>query len=523
MIRVTALLSALLLCLHAHGTDDPTNSGHRGKITIGKDTTYITEPLDAKGYVDYVAALNERLAQGVTPENNANVLLWKAFGPHPLRSKISPEVFKALGIEAPPEKGDYYVDSFEFLQTDLKADLRTDKGQEVRQTFDDSLAMAIQRPWTEKEYPNLERWLKINEKPLAVVAEAMKRDHFYNPLIPVSAGQRIPGLRSVALPAVQECRLIAHTLTARAFLRAGEGNTSAAWQDLLTCHLLARSVARGGEPLEGSVGNGMDNAAFRADLAFLESTKPTAAQIEGYLSDLRKLPPMSDLASKIDLYQRYFALESVRLADEQGLPYLKSLVAGTGDTIGLEVLSELAFFGVDWDPVLSDINHRIDRVVMIMNEKDRTTRAKNLKEFTVEIKALKTKFSNAWTLSTIPLASAEQKGKFLGDMLVYLNFQYVEGLQNAWDKHQQSQINLELAFALGAFHADQGNYPKDLSELAPKYLKEIPKDLFSDKPMIYRPSDKGYQLYSVGPNGKDEDGGRDDIAVVMPSPTPKKP
>src|SRR5258708_3874889 len=42
---------------------------HRaGKFTIGKETTYFEGPVDKDGYIDYVAALNERLRKGVTPE-----------------------------------------------------------------------------------------------------------------------------------------------------------------------------------------------------------------------------------------------------------------------------------------------------------------------------------------------------------------------------------------------------------------------------------------------------------------------
>jgi hypothetical protein len=56
-------------------------------------------------------------------------------------------------------------------------------------------------------------------------------------------------------------------------------------------------------------------------------------------------------------------------------------------------------------------------------------------------------------------------------------------------------------------------------------VKEIPPDLFSGKPLIFRPSENGYLLYSVGVNGKDE-GGRgeedmapgDDLSVRMPQP-----
>ena len=48
------------------------------KFPLGKETTYVIGPLDKDGYVEYAAALNERFGKGVTPQNNANVLIWKA-------------------------------------------------------------------------------------------------------------------------------------------------------------------------------------------------------------------------------------------------------------------------------------------------------------------------------------------------------------------------------------------------------------------------------------------------------------
>jgi hypothetical protein len=93
------------------------------------------------------------------------------------------------------------------------------------------------------------------------------------------------------------------------------------------------------------------------------------------------------------------------------------------------------------------------------------------------------------------------------------------------DLERQSLRNIPVAFALARYHRDHGRYPERLDALAPKYLKEVPRDLFSEKPLIYRPAADGYLLYSVGPNGAD-DGGRgvedmpagDDLVVRMPLP-----
>jgi hypothetical protein len=68
-----------------------------------------------------------------------------------------------------------------------------------------------------------------------------------------------------------------------------------------------------------------------------------------------------------------------------------------------------------------------------------------------------------------------------------------------------------LGFALAAYHGDHGCYPAKLAELVPRYVADIPKDVFSGDDLIYKREGDGYLLYSVGPNGVDDDGkGYDD-------------
>ena len=52
----------------------------RPKITVSRETTFLTGPLRPDGHVDYLAATNAYCSKGVTPENNAVVLLVQAFG-----------------------------------------------------------------------------------------------------------------------------------------------------------------------------------------------------------------------------------------------------------------------------------------------------------------------------------------------------------------------------------------------------------------------------------------------------------
>jgi hypothetical protein len=123
--------------------------------------------------------------------------------------------------------------------------------------------------------------------------------------------------------------------------------------------------------------------------------------------------------------------------------------------------------------------------------------------------------------------SGKALGQIFGDVVICLMLS-TKTVQSE-DRAKQNRDNLLIAFALARYRADNGNYPKELSLLVPKYLKEVPKDRFSGKPLIYTADDKGYILYSVGINGQD-DGGRgpddtpkgDDLAVRMPLELPKK-
>src|SRR5260370_31307967 len=202
------IASPLLLLLLLGADDKPTP-----KLPLGKETTYITQPLDKDGYLDYEAALNDRLGKGITPEKNANVLLWKALGPRPEGGKAMPaEFFKRLGIDEPPEKGDYFIG----LQAYMKDHLKLQSGE-----FDaiyEQQSQAFMRPWTAKEFPHIAEWLKDNEKPLALVIEASKRPDYFNPLVVRRTEKGLSGLIGVLLPNLGMRRELANAPCARAMM-----------------------------------------------------------------------------------------------------------------------------------------------------------------------------------------------------------------------------------------------------------------------------------------------------------------
>jgi hypothetical protein len=495
------------------------------KLPLGKETTYVTGPLDKDGYVDYEAALNDRLGKGITPAKNANVLLWKALGPTPEGGAGMPaEFFKRLGIKEPPKGGAYFIGLQVYLRDHRKLGPR-----EIEQVHDQQ-GRALQRPWAAKDYPHLASWLKANEKPLALAVEATRRPHYFNPLVARRTAEGPGGLISALLPGVQMCREIAAALAARAMLRVGEGKFDDAWQDLLACHRLGRLVARGATLIEALVGIAVDQIASNADLAYLERAKLTSRQARARLKDLQALPAMPPMADKIALGERFLYLDSLQLIRRGGVGMLEDRGTGPARKASAEELRALA--RIDWAPALRDGNRWYDRMAAALRHKERARREKELDRIEADLRALKKEATDPASLARLVVGKGppdKAVGKAIGNVLISLMMPAARKVQSAHDRIEQVQRNLHVAFALAAYEHDHGRYPAKLDELAPKYLASVPGDLFSGKSLIYRPSGKGYLLYSVGVNGKDE-GGRwydddppgDDPRVRMPLPELKR-
>jgi hypothetical protein len=484
------------------------------KFTISKETTYLTGPLDKDGYIDYATALNERLRQGVTVDNNANVLFWKAFGPLPEGKVIPTEFFQLLAMKRPPEKGEYFASFLWYAKEHLKLDL-----DKQSQELYDQMDRANLRPWIPKQLPHVAAWLTAIDKPLALIVEGTKRSHYFSPWVYLK--QRDGKAGATDSHGNSQCRQAADALIMRAMQRIGHGRVDEAWQDLLACHRLGRLVALGGSYFDGLVGLTIDACATEADVVFLGSAKLDAKMIKDCRRDLEQLPSMPPLAEKVEFGLRFVWLDSIRIFDGRLKRFV--LAAEIRDQLPEQLHAE-----IDWNVALRIVNRWHDDLVAALRVKDRDLRQMKLIMLEKDFKEMEESLVGGGGLKIAlegDKSSAQSRGRVIGYLLNRVSGRLVHSIQRSNDYHEQTQRNLHIAFALAQYQLDHGFYPKKLEALAPKYLAEIPLDLFTGKVVTYLPADNGYLLYSFGANGQD-DGGRtwddnppgDDIRVRMPLP-----
>ncbi len=489
--------------------------GKRGTFTVGKTTTYVTTPVDATGHIDYATALNERLAKGVTAENNANVAIWKVLGPNPPGGgKVPAGFFEKMGMQTPPATGEYFVGLKQYAERN---------GGNANAAFD-AMKRYSERPWTTTENATLNNWLQANHKALTALREAVKKTHYYNPLIPERSDKGSKGIMSSLLPGPQACREIAGAFAARAMLFLGHNQVSDAWEDLLACHRLGRLVGLGGTLIEGLVGMAIEQIACRGDVAFLDRAKPDAKSIEACLKDLRALPPMPEVADKIDSSERFSLLDQYKQLDLQGVAYLTAMTDGQPAAPPAFGDNDLA--GIDWNPALESVNKWFDRMSAIAREKDRATRVQKWTQLESEIRTLKARFDGGVGGTLLKTAKTPaERGQILGDIFTSLMLPAAGKVMDAHDRAFQTHENVIVAFACAWYQRFNNRYPNTLADLAPTYLTQVPTDIFSGHSLIYKQNASGFVLYSVGINGRD-DGGRgydsqpqgDDLAVQIPQP-----
>ena len=497
------------------------------KVTISKETTYITEPLRPDGYPDYIAYLDQRQRHGVTPENNAAVPLVRALGPREIAESVQAEFFKRLGIEPLPAKGDYFVDwltySKQFSAKDWPAvPARRDEG--AREYFESLDSVASERPWTREDFPPLAEWLAENEKHIDQFVAASKRSRMYTPLI--TGEEEDATLVMVLLPVAQSSRQAARALVTRAMYRAGSGDMQAALEDLMACRRLARHTSQGFSLIESLVAIAMDHIALDAQVALLAGGKLTREHRDWLRQQVAKLPPRKSMADVLDQGERLMYLDSVCWISRTGMRKLSTLSAlsavGDGSPPTLpDIAMDLV---IDWDVPLKVGNEWYDRFVKVARIEDPKKRVDVLRKIKDDLKKAQADVTDKSSLFGLLFSPRQVASQKMAQVFVSLLLPALDAALRAEHRNQAKHALLELGLALADYRADNRRFPLRLDELAPKYVKQAAIDPMWGEPFTYKQTDGGYLLYSVGQNGKDDGGrtadddhGSDDLVIRVPA------
>lgn len=462
----------------------------KSKITPSKETTYLTEPLTARGYVNYVEALNQHYSRGVKPETNAALPLWQLTH-EPASDEYKEGYYRLLGVPM-PERDDPEFKHFNKLDPD-----QPPSAQEI-ETFYDQQGIALARPWKADEFPQVAAWLQANEAALAKAVKASQLPHFYSPLV----ADEDDMLVAIVLPGIQGTREIGRALAARAMLRLEQGKYDEAWSELLALSRLGRLVGSGPTLIEGLVGISLEGLAVTGIKQYLQHAPLSREQALAHAAELAKLPPAVRMAEKLNRAERYMSLDATaHIANGDAAEFL-----------GLTEFNPLlkSFQSkADWNVTLRFINDYYDRYLAILQIENFKQQQAKREQFSVDLKTLAGQVGNPLKLlERVGKAENYSKvvGQITGEVLVSLLFPAVEAVIGAETRAYQEWDLLQLGFKLAAYRAEHRKYPNELKELDTNNPQHLPLDRFTGKPLKYQPAQGGYTLYSFGLNTEDNQG-----------------
>jgi hypothetical protein len=472
------------------GTLDDADADELAK-SEGELAGLVTRP---GGTEEWLRQLDDELAAGVTPMNNALIPLMKALGPDLLFLPNQSErdaTLERLGVTR-----DELAAGPGFIPWDQRQRVLAPATAAANATSRPELPEVLAEARVGRMHQDVVPWLEANKPALALVKQAAQRPKFW---VPGSAGMPFP--LTSAMP-------VANALTLRAATRHARGDLEGAWQDAMTLHGLARHIQK--VPLPGYQRSAfaIERRAAEAGLALATDPALDAKVAKQALDQLRQMQPAGEVGKVVDTTMRAAALAAVaRMSRGDPLDSCE-LCAEVFGPVLIESLVTLASVDVDWLDVAKRVNQGLDQLVSHVN-KARYQPRKSLRWASLRIDEY-----DQLTAMAAGRLGQDKRNEIVADTILGLALLEIPSDHQATVR-MQFQIE-KLALALAVFKADSGRYPAQLADLVPKYLAAVPDDPFSGRGLVYRRAANGYLLYSVGADQQDDGGhAEDDIVATV--------
>lgn len=488
----TFFIASLCVCNAASRAEDPIKIPYP---TLSEQTTVLTEPIDGEGFVDYLTALNNRAAEGVTPENNFEIVFREVMGDRKLE-EIAEEYYRLLGV-APSNDSE---NRFQPLDDYLLEKYPNDSEKSEREKFRNQLYELQVKPWSEAEHPLFAEWLIRNERALEKISVGAKRSRNFCPLVvPASGKSSDAKLISVHLPSQLERRMVVSALSLRSANRLHSGNDGGSLEDLRTIQRIAILTSQTEHPIEWMSSVSFDAMARQGEIVFLNHAKNRPERLREIANEIDRQEDIPSPNHTLDRYSRYMFLEAMTKAYCQPetlkkfTTKAKSIPPASQQLLKTKVLDKQLKWG----------NRQFDEMLEICKIQDSVKREEASDHFTEDYEDSLQKRKENLLLEFITLCKSEIWG-ITARNLVYCETAPALLIVDSHQRRITRKRMASLAFRIEAYHLEQGEYPEELPKLIPDYTGELPNDEFSGKPFYYERKDRGCILISFGPNQRDE-------------------
>jgi hypothetical protein len=476
-------------------------------LLVSKQTTYIVEPLRSDRTPDYERYVLERGRDGVTPENNAAVLLSQLFWPHELQGDDIGELCSALGITKIPSAEEGLRP---FHGRNMPRKIRAwfaANGFDGDEAVFDVAMVAMRRAWTREQIPPFADWLQLNNERLNTIVDASRRTKYFMPS-PTLLNDQHELLLDMDLHGIQILREAARSLALRAMWHLGEGRLEDAWSDALAIHRLAALAQQGHTLIEQLVATAVRGIACNCTLALLGDERLTLDLARQVQIDLDNVGSDASYKQALSELERLSAIDSVihmslygvdAISQESSHPLNRSPIASSSN--------------LDWNIVTSDLNRWYDQLADVCAQPTCAARREAWAKFESDLDD-NGRSEVRPSRAIVALVSRSRRSTMIGSIMANLMLPALGAAISAEERDNNTFDLVRIAVALTVYRTEFGNYPDSLHELVPSILSQLPVDRFDSQPLVYQRDSDGFILYSIGANGQDDRGSNQDIHVL---------
>jgi len=375
------------------------------------------------------------------------------------------------------------------------------------------------------------KWIQEQKEALDIVNQGSQKPYYWHQY---QSPPEDDTMFSILLPHLSPFRNLVMALRCRAHLSAEQGSYEDAFEDIKSCYRFGQHVKAKGLLIEQLVGIAIEAVAVQTLTDIIHDHEIDSARLTALQRDLEQTIAGEDFTITFEA-ERLFAYDAVQMCfteDRFGsghlyIPLVRNL-SGSDSSDGFGKLIS--------DAISRKALKGAVQILFLHPGKQQTRRtAEHLYDYCEQVAAKTPAQLRAEGINI------EEQAMKIADRNILLNI-----LMPAVDKIIELSCRNKAAaqaavtvLALLRYQKDNALYPENLHELVTAgYLKNLPPDPYTDKPLVYRKTEDGFLLYSVAGNLQDDRGlvGRDHDgkaqkwpdqdagdAVFWPVPKPEKP
>jgi len=336
-------------------------------------------------------------------------------------------------------------------------------------------------------------WVQANEAAWEQFKAASAKSYCYRPFQYSGGDPKRRWLLSVTLPHLKSLRQLASVGQWRVQMEARQGRIAEALDDCLAIAMAGRHWQGSKLLVEEYLGLGLSTIAHREILMILNRHPQSTSELARLQHQVGELYPVAFPLMNTE-GERIAFLDTVQHLFTEGGPGGGHLVPDAG-----------LIASIKGDKSLESVDGMLWNALAVVHAgRDRTV-AKACELFTLQSEAAaRTPYENRGGRGADAFFASLSKRYHLIDVLAPAMDRAAECAFRGRALHEATLTIL----AVLRCRADKGSYPASLDVLKQAgYIDAVPRDPYSTGPLLYKPANGDFRLYSVGPNFQDDGGG----------------